>query len=303
MKKIIIKNIIVMLCFSVFVVVLFNEEDSVPVVSTILPTNYQTIVLKDNNNTLVPLEVDLQVSNSVEDEVLQKIELMKCNDFIDYGLYPLFSSDLEVQGIELNNDQLSIDFNSSFLAKDDIDGLDIAESLSYVFCDDTIHQVNVTVNEDVIDYIPNCKIPVSSMHTNLGINNFNCDTNEIYKTVPVTIYQTNMINQTMFYIPETIRVECHEDDYTMQVMSVVNHIVDNDQVYVESVNYLEGVLGVNISNEILSDGEYIEGILFNQLVKSLNSIQSVEVVEIYVDDIQQVEAIDVSIKINNRIEL
>lgn len=303
MNNRLIKNLVVMVVVIGMAGFILENDDEVTVNTVINPVNYQTIVLKDSYDTLIPLEVDLKVSTNLQEQVVSTINQMKSNEYIDYGLYPVFSEDVYVSSILLENEILYITFNDMFLAKNNQEALDFAESLSYVFCNDDIKRVSIIIDDEVITHIPNSTIAVSAMTSNLGINNFSCDSNEIYKTIPMMVYNTTVIGNQIMYVPETIRVTSHEDDFDLQVSSLLNCLNSEKELVLEgSVSLISGVLSVHLDNCVLDSDEFLDTILFNQLSKSLNSIQSVSSVCIYIDNVLQEAMQDVSIKINNRIE-
>lgn len=304
MKNTLFKNGIILAIFVLFVGLnYFYEEDAVVVSTTVSPTNYQTIVLKDLNDQLIPVEVDLKVTSAIKDQVIASIEMMKSYDFTDIGLYPVFSQDVYVNEVVVDEDVLKISFNNAFVSNGNIEALDFAESLSYMFCKNEIEEVSILIDDEVILYIPNSTIPVSAITSNLGINNFTTQTNTIFKTVPIVVYNTNTIYNELFYVPETIRVLSQDDDYGTMVSKVLDYIDSDVSLVLEKVVYEQGDIEVTLDSIVLDEGEYIDTILFNQLVKSIGSIQGVENVSIYVDGNLQEALIDVSTKINNRIEL
>ena len=89
----------------------------------------KTVVYKDKDNMLVPVSINFYNELDIEEEVLNRIDMMKSNELSSQGLYPLFSEELKVNHVDLTDSVLTIDFNDQLYANGD--GLDIIEALSY----------------------------------------------------------------------------------------------------------------------------------------------------------------------------
>lgn len=266
--------------------------------------NYQTIVLKDKDNTLVPVEVDMGVAGE-EDQIFRNmLYLMQSHDYEDLGLYPLLANDLEVNAMQIDATTLTFDFSDSLYANSNEDALDILEGLSHTFCRDGIEQINYKINGEEIAYLPNSTIPVSCSTYNLGINNFESDSFNIHRTIPVVVYNQRTINDRTYYVPVTTRIEVNANSVTEQVSLLLDKIKYQESISVtDEVSIEEGTMKVSLSSNILLDNETIDQALYQQLVKSLESIDGVQAVTLYVDDQEVIPTTDVSNQINNRIKL
>ena len=76
-------------------------------------TNYQTVVFRDDNDTLIPIEVDL--SQELEDDTKYRnmIEVMKSKDYEYLGLHPILDSNLQVNAMAINDKSLTFDFSDN----------------------------------------------------------------------------------------------------------------------------------------------------------------------------------------------
>ena len=266
--------------------------------------NYQTIVLKDSKDTLIPIEVDLGVEGESDTLFRNMLFLMQSNEYEDLGLFPLLSGDLEVNAMEIDDASLTFDFNDSLYASSNEDALDILEGLTYTFCRDGIENIKFKIDGEYITHIPNSTIPVSSATNMLGINNFDSDSMHIHRTIPVLVYNQQTINERTYYVPVTTRVEADSTDISNQVSLLLNKINYQEPITIaQEVDIKEGNLKVSLSPNILMDNESIDQTLYQQLMKSLESIQGVEEVTLYVDNQEIQSTVDVSNRINNRIRL
>ncbi|MFV0395807.1 MAG: GerMN domain-containing protein [Coprobacillaceae bacterium] len=283
---------------------LTTKEPEKEVVSESTTNNYQTIVLKDKNNTLVPVEVDMGIEGE-EDQIFRNmLYLMQSNEYEDIGLYPLLSSDLEVNAMQIDAKSLTFDFNDELVANSNEDALDILEGLSYTFCHNGIEQIKFKINGEEISYLPNSTIPISCSTYLLGINNFESDSLNIHRTIPVIVYNQQTINDRTYYVPITTRIEVENQDVNTQVSLLLDKIEYQEPVSLtEEISLEEGAMKVSLASNILLDNENIDQTLYQQLVKSLESIDGVQSVTLYVDDQEIVPTTDESNQVNNRIKL
>lgn len=262
--------------------------------------SYQTVVLKDAYNTLVPLEIPVYSSETTEvfEEIIQT---MKSDEYVGQGLYPVLNEDVEIENISIEEQVVCLEVNNSFLATNNEEALDIAEALSYSLCGEGIEQIRVKVDGQEIHYIPNSTIPISAMNQELGINNFETDTSALFRTIPVLVYNEQTIVDQTYYIPTTLRVTCQIDDIDHQVQTILSKI-DGSELYLPTPTYLQdGILEVHLGAEILQDSEIMNETLYLQVVNSLKSIAGVEEVSVFIDGQLQEIKENAYTSINNRI--
>lgn len=266
--------------------------------------NYQTVVFKDKQDTLVPITVDFAREMEDDTKYRNMIEVMKSTDYEYLGLYPILDSNLQVNAISLNENSLTFDLSDHLYVNNNQEALDILEMFSYVFCVDGVEKVNLKINGNDISEIPNSTIPTSCITDNLGINNFESSTNYIYKTTPVVVYNTKKINNKEYYVPITKRVETNATDIDTKVALMLEEIeYDKPLSLVDSCSLQEGVLTIHLAPNILNDNESIDNTLYNRIVKSANHLDNVESVSIFIDDQEILPVEDVNGEVDNRIKI
>lgn len=266
--------------------------------------NYQTVVFKDKQDTLVPITVDFAREMEDDTKYRNMIEVMKSTDYEYLGLYPILDSNLQVNAISLNENSLTFDLSDHLYVNNNQEALDILEMFSYVFCVDGVEKVNLKINGNDISEIPNSTIPTSCITDNLGINNFESATNYIYKTTPVVVYNTKKINNKEYYVPITKRVETNATDIDTKVALMLEEIeYDKPLSLVDSCSLQEGVLTIHLAPNILNDNESIDNTLYNRIVKSANHLDNVESVSIFIDDQEILPVDDVNGEVDNRIKI
>ena len=240
---------------------------------------YKSVVFKDSDNDLIPISVNFHSEVELEEEIRNKIDLMKSDEMIQYGLYPVISKDLEVQSVNLKDHVLTVSFNDQLVANQD--AMDILEALTYVMTDyDDVERVNLQINEKNVSYIPNSTIPLSSLTKSLGRNNFETTSAFLNQTVPVKVYQQKTIEQYSYYVPTTMRVDENEP-LTKQVQTILSYV--QSKIHLLDAKLDNGVLTVDLDSNILLDNEKIDQTLEDLIVLSLSSLKDVKDVEIKIN--------------------
>ncbi|OUP78418.1 hypothetical protein B5F09_03085 [Erysipelatoclostridium sp. An173] len=303
MKKKLLIIFAIGICAVASFVYLKNNNEKEKTANTNDP-NYQTVVFKDKQDTLVPITVDFAREMEDDTKYRNMIEVMKSTDYEYLGLYPILDSNLQVNAISLNENSLTFDLSDHLYVNNNQEALDILEMFSYVFCVDGVKKVNLKINGNDISEIPNSTIPTSCITDNLGINNFESATNYIYKTTPVVVYNTKKINNKEYYVPITKRVETNATDIDTKVALMLEEIeYDKPLSLVDSCSLQEGVLTIHLAPNILNDNESIDNTLYNRIVKSANHLDNVESVSIFIDDQEILPVEDVNGEVDNRIKI
>ena len=303
MKKKLLMIFAIGICAVASFVYLKNNNEKEKTANTNDP-NYQTVVFKDKQDTLVPISIDFAREMEDDTKYRNMIEVMKSNDYEYLGLYPILDSNLQVNAISLNENSLTFDLSDHLYVNNNQEALDILEMFSYVFCVDGVKKVNLKINGNDISEIPNSTIPTSCITDNLGINNFESSTNYIYKTTPVVVYNTKKINNKEYYVPITKRVETNATDIDTKVALMLEEIeYDKPLSLVDSCSLQEGVLTIHLAPNILNDNESIDNTLYNRIVKSANHLDNVESVSIFIDDQEILPVEDVNGEVDNRIKI
>ena len=303
MKKKLLIIFAIGICAVASFVYLKNNNEKEKTTNTNDP-NYQTVVFKDKQDTLVPITVDFAREMEDDTKYRNMIEVMKSTDYEYLGLYPILDSNLQVNAISLNENSLTFDLSDHLYVNNNQEALDILEMFSYVFCVDGVKKVNLKINGNDISEIPNSTITTSCNTDNLGINNFESSTNYIYKTTPVVVYNTKKINNKEYYVPITKRVETNATDIDTKVALMLEEIeYDKPLSLVDSCSLQEGVLTIHLAPNILNDNESIDNTLYNRIVKSANHLDNVESVSIFIDDQEILPVEDVNGEVDNRIKI
>ena len=301
MYKKYLRNIsMIFLCaFATFV---YFKNDDVKTVKK--KANMQTVIFKDQDETLIPVSVDIGVKDNKENNIRGIIETMKSKDFNQLGLYPIFNKKLELNALIMESNQLTFDFTNNFKVSNNQQALDICEALSYLFCKDGISKINMKIDGKAVSSFENTTIPLSCITPNLGINNFETSTFDLYQTSSVLVYNEKEIAGKTYYIPTTTRIQNTNQTIDQKVSLLLDHFENNTKVETTKKSQLnDGLLSIYLSSRILDNSENISPTLYSRLEKSFLSLPDVSSVHIYINNELIQEDQNVSTSIDNIVQI
>lgn len=277
MKKKIGVIAVLVLCLTFVSYVYLNHDSESKQVGDVY---IKSIVFKDNDNDLIPVSVNLHSQVELEEEVRNRIDLMKSDEMLRYGLNPILSQNLEVQSVQLKDHILTLSFNDELCSNQD--ALDILEALTFMMTDyDDVNQLHIQIDGQDVSYLPNSTIPLSSLTRDLGLNNFEETTTLLHQTIPVMVYNEKIINQYSYYVPTTVRVDENES-LKQQVQTILSYV--QSKIHLIDTHLDNGVLTVELAPNILLDNEKIDQTLEDLIVLSLSSLKDVEDVKIEINN-------------------
>ena len=301
MYKKYLRNIsMIFLCaFATFV---YFKNDDVKTVKK--KANMQTVIFKDQDETLIPVSVDIGVKDNKENNIRGIIETMKSKDFTQLGLYPIFNKKLELNALIMESNQLTFDFTNNFKVSNNQQSLDICEALSYLFCKDGISKINMKIDGKAVSSFENTTIPLSCITPNLGINSFETSTFDLYQTSSVLVYNEKEIAGKTYYIPTTTRIQNTNQTIDQKVSLLLDHFENNTKVETTKKSQLnDGLLSIYLSSRILDNSENISPTLYSRLEKSFLSLPDVSSVHIYINNELIQEDQNVSTSIDNIVQI
>ena len=301
MYKKYLRNIsMIFLCaFATFV---YFKNDDVKTVKK--KANMQTVIFKDQDETLIPVSVDIGVKDNKENNIRGVIETMKSKDFTQLGLYPIFNKKLELNALIMESNQLTFDFTNNFKISNTQQALDICEAVSYLFCKDGISRINMIIDVKDVSSLDNTTIQLSIITTTLGINNFETSTFDLYQTSSVLVYNEKEIAGKTYYIPTTTRIQNTNQTIDQKVSLLLDHFENNTKVETTKKSQLnDGLLSIYLSSRILDNSENISPTLYSRLEKSFLSLPDVSSVHIYINNELIQEDQNVSTSIDNIVQI
>ena len=286
----------------IFATFVYFKNDDVKTVKK--KANMQTVIFKDQDETLIPVSVDIGVKDNKENNIRGIIETMKSKDFTQLGLYPIFNKKLELNALIMESNQLTFDFTNNFKVSNNQQSLDICEALSYLFCKDGISKINMKIDGKAVSSFENTTIPLSCITPNLGINNFETSTFDLYQTSSVLVYNEKEIAGKTYYIPTTTRIQNTNQTIDQKVSLLLDHFENNTKVETTKKSQLnDGLLSIYLSSRILDNSENISPTLYSRLEKSFLSLPDVSSVHIYINNELIQEDQNVSTSIDNIVQI
>lgn len=291
-----------MIFLCAFATFVYFKNDDVKTVKK--KANMQTVIFKDQDETLIPVSVDIGVKDNKENNIRGVIETMKSKDFTQLGLYPIFNKKLELNALIMESNQLTFDFTNNFKISNNQQALDICEALSYLFCKDGISKINMKIDGKAVSSFENTTIPLSCITPNLGINNFETSTFDLYQTSSVLVYNKKEIAGKTYYIPTTTRIQNTNQTIDQKVSLLLDHFENNTKVETTKKSQLnDGLLSIYLSSRILDNSENISPTLYSRLEKSFLSLPDVSSVHIYINNELIQEDQNVSTSIDNIVQI
>lgn len=291
-----------MIFLCAFATFVYFKNDDVKTVKK--KANMQTVIFKDQDETLIPVSVDIGVKDNKENNIRGIIETMKSKDFTQLGLYPIFNKKLELNALIMESNQLTFDFTNNFNVSNNQQALDICEALSYLFCKDGISKINMKIDGKAVSSFENTTIPLSCMTPNLGINNFETSTFDLYQTSSVLVYNEKEIAGKTYYIPTTTRIQNTNQTIDQKVSLLLDHFENNTKVETTKKSQLnDGLLSIYLSSRILDNSENISPTLYSRLEKSFLSLPDVSSVHIYINNELIQEDQNVNTSIDNIVQI
>ena len=291
-----------MIFLCAFATFVYFKNDDVKTVKK--KANMQTVIFKDQDETLIPVSVDIGVKDNKENNIRGIIETMKSKDFTQLGLYPIFNKKLELNALIMESNQLTFDFTNNFKVSNNQQALDICEALSYLFCKYDISKINMKIDGKAVSSFENTTIPLSCITPNLGINNFETSTFDLYQTSSVLVYNEKEIAGKTYYIPTTTRIQNTNQTIDQKVSLLLDHFENNTKVETTKKSQLnDGLLSIYLSSRILDNSENISPTLYSRLEKSFLSLPDVSSVHIYINNELIQEDQNVSTSIDNIVQI
>ena len=254
------------LLFIVFLFYLFPTKEKYDLdkeVSKEVNINYHDIYLIDKNNYVA--KTNIQVSSLKKDLLIDElIEAMKIDgkyqDKIPNGFCALLPSDTKLLGKEINNDVVTLNFNSNVLDVKSENEEKVIESLIYSITSiDGIDKIIIKIDGENLKKLPKTGIILDTELTrDYGINK-TYDIDSIKGINKVTIYYTNKNNNSdVYYVPVTKYVNNDEEKIKIIIDELASKFSFESNL-MSYLNYNTKLLDYNLNeNEIdLNFNEYL----------------------------------------------
>ena len=263
MKKISKYTILLLVVFLFYLFPTKEKYDLDKEVSKEVNINYHDIYLIDKNNYVA--KTNIQVSSLKKDLLIDElIEAMKIDgkyqDKIPNGFCALLPSDTKLLGKEINNDVVTLNFNSNVLDVKSENEEKVIESLIYSITSiEGIDKIIIKIDGENLKKLPKTGIILDTELTrDYGINK-TYDIDSIKSINKVTIYYTNKNNNSdVYYVPVTKYVNNDEEKIKIIIDELASKFSFESNL-MSYLNYNTKLLDYNLNeNEIdLNFNEYL----------------------------------------------
>ncbi len=263
MKKISKYTILLLVVFLFYLFPTKEKYDLDKEVSKEVNINYHDIYLIDKNNYVA--KTNIQVSSLKKDLLIDElIEAMKIDgkyqDKIPNGFCALLPSDTKLLGKEINNDVVTLNFNSNVLDVKSENEEKVIESLIYSITSiDGIDKIIIKIDGENLKKLPKTGIILDTELTrDYGINK-TYDIDSIKGINKVTIYYTNKNNNSdVYYVTVTKYVNNDEEKIKIIIDELASKFSFESNL-MSYLNYNTKLLDYNLNeNEIdLNFNEYL----------------------------------------------
>ena len=182
---------------------------------------YRKVYMLDNDNYLVPLTFAFDSKELLADDIRYVISMLRDESpLTTKGYQTVLNDNVKIQGIELENNILNIDFSKEFNDHEASKEEKLLESLTWTLTQyDEVNGLTISVDGVKLETLPQSGIALPDvLDKTIGINKYHDTTGNIYNTTSITVfYEKENFGETV-YVPVTRRVIEEENER----MSVYN---------------------------------------------------------------------------------
>lgn len=318
---------VIAICITVGALVFSDKNEGLEqsfVVDIEKDQTYRKVYMLDDDNYLVPLTFAFDSKELLADDIRYVISMLRDDSpLTSKGYTPLLNENVKIQGIELENNILNVDFSKEFKEHDVSKEEQIIESLTWTLMQyDEVSGVTISVDGLKLETLPQSGIVLPDvLDKTIGINKYYDTTGNIYNTTSITVfYEKENFGETV-YVPVTRRVIEEENEKMsvynamfkeISVMSGLKQIESLELIEDESVvNFDDTELKVSLVRDALMEEGLIDSDIYELLVMTYSDLNDIEVSftfsvdeeEVNVNGYQNEEDIRVSSIIINEVKM
>ncbi len=241
------------------------------------------VYLLDDDNYLSLLNVYIG-KNEIVDIIKEKLILLR-DGYEDYSDFKtLIPKDTIINNISVEENNVYIDFNESFLDVGSSLSKSMIESIVYSVTEiNGINNIYISINNNMLDTYPNTNIKLNMpLNRNIGINTI-YDIENLNKVSKTTMYFIKENNNIKYYIPVT-KISNNNDEK-------ISIIIDELKSSVYSMDNLQSYLNNNLelysykvnddSIDLIFNDYIFENIETNKILEEVKYVISESIFENY----------------------
>lgn len=274
-----------------------NKEKEIVVSGANLSTEMVQIYLLDEEDTLIPYSIAMDLNKSTSEKLKAVLSYMVYGSEPIKGVRGPLAKGVELKKIEFEQKTVLLHFNERFFDYAPNIEMRILEAIAWSATQfKEVDQVKIVVNDSVLTHMPRMNIPIpEKLNRNIGINNFETSSNLLHQSSGITVYYTKEVNEQLCYVPKTKRIASLNLTVEEKVRQIVKSISVSSQlkqplfvgnVTITSVPFIhEETLVVDVSEGILAEEKVANHLLYEMLVLSLKEITGIDKIQLRVDGV------------------
>lgn len=283
---------LIAICITVGALVFSSKDDLKQnyVVNVNHEKTYRKVYMLDNDNYLVPLTFAFDSKELLADDIRYVISMLRDESpLTSKGYHTLLNENVKIQGIELENNILNLDFSKEFKEHEASKEEQIVESLTWTMMQyDDVKGLTLSVDGVRLESMPQSGITLPNvLDKTIGINKYYDTTGNIYNTTSVTVFYEKENFGEVVYVPVTRRV-MQESNEKMSVynalfkdVSIVSGLQRVDVFDLiereQSVNFNDDSVKLSLETEALMEEGIIDKDLYELLVMTYVDLNDIEV--------------------------
>lgn len=254
--------------------------------------NYMQVYMLDDDQTLVPLSIEVDEDLTVEDKLQLLVAYMSGKQTIQ-NFYPLFQEECRLLNVSIEDGIAVLNFDDTFKQYDESNELRLLEAISWGATQfQEIEQVQIQINGETLTHMPNGQTPIPEvLNRSIGINHFETASSTLHDSHSLTVFCTKSIDGNTYVIPQTRRVQGDTDlvtqlDLILEDIRVSTNLTQplyDEQVSVSTIQLQDGVLILDVDKNLLGSDQQLLQDAYHCLVLSLALLDGVEQITVRVD--------------------
>lgn len=270
-----------------------EEDERVALVSTQERGAQIQLYLKDQDQMLVPLSIDVNEEMNEEDKLQIMISYMSGKQKME-GFQALFTKQCNLERVQIEEGVAHLYFDEGIKNYKKQDELRVLEAITWGTTQfKEVKQVILYCGETRLTQMPQNNTPIPEvLNRTIGINHFETSTTQLHRSTTLTVFASKQIQGKEYLVPRSRRVYMEGDALSYSVQAILDDVSSssellqplyNQQIEIEGHQLNDGILTLNLNKSILSSDKSVKQNIYDTLVLSLGTLDSVERVELKVD--------------------
>lgn len=282
-----------------------SAGDAVPTSATVQQGLNVTLYMKDQNNFVAPVTVQVPKTEAVARSTLEYMVAGGPGEsLVPSGFTGLLPKGTTVKGLDINVDKklATVDFSKEFNNYNAADERKIVEAVAWALTGfANVNQVQIWVEGKQLKEMPVNHLPISgALSRAIGINLERDEGADFGQTTPVTLYFLGQTDGSEpYYVPVTRLVKRTEDKPQATLEQLIagpkqSHLysVMGSTVDLPQIQTANGVITVNFTDTLLGPDQKAPGEALQAVVLSLTENAGDAKVQIMVNNNAQVSSTD-----------